>query len=209
MQSTTIRAARLALAYFISFIYIYAVNASDGVWIFIICTLILINSATVGSTLLKAYRRLKGNFFVFIFAFIWIQLFSNNDVANFIGLAIGVMAAVYYFFDTPDIDVGGFFILTLPLLLLNNNNLNILFMRASNITIGLIIVFILQRFFYPDYARLNLLKKMKHSLNSIQLLLEDFINPFMCKIWYHTHHLNISNDSISILQKENHCFGNI
>jgi uncharacterized membrane protein YccC len=206
VQSKQIRITRIILAYFISFVYIYAVNISEGIWVFMTCALVLMDNTTVGGTFNKGSRRFKGTFFAFLFSLVWIQLFANSDIANLIGLAVGVFIAGIYFLDTKDMYTGGVMTWTLPLLLINNNDLHGLFVRVLNIGVGVLIVFLVQRFFYPDYARTNVLKNMSGFLNKIKALLDEFGKPEQIDV--HTlssHYLKFEEQVASDMSKFYQC----
>jgi hypothetical protein len=74
--------------------------------------------------------------------------------------------------DTKQAYVGGLISWTLPIMLLNNNDIKSAFLRLMNIVIGIAIAWAMLRFFYPEYARDKLLHSTKNTLKELQLLLK-------------------------------------
>ncbi len=174
MQFTTekrIRATRLCLAMLISFMYTSYVGVSEGIWVVMTCPIVLFDNATLGGTLNKSHLRFWGTFFSAAFGMIFIVGFANNVIINVIAIGLGVFLATYWYMDGKQGYAGGLITWTLPILLLNNNNLKSAFLRLLNISLGIIISYFLLRFFYPEYARNRMLSSMQKTIEELETML--------------------------------------
>ena len=170
-----LRATRLSLAMVISFLYAALTGMSNGTWVIMTCAIILFDNETLGGTLNKSYLRFLGTLFSAAFAMLFIILFANNIIMNVIAIVIGVFLATYWFMDSSYAYAGGLMVWTLPILLLNSNNIKEPFIRLFNISLGILISYGLLRFFFPEYARDNLLRAMHKTLSEMQSILHDVV----------------------------------
>jgi uncharacterized membrane protein YgaE (UPF0421/DUF939 family) len=157
----------------IGFIYIRGVNVSDGVWVVMTCAIVLFDNSTVGGALKKGYYRILGTIAASIFSILVIVLFSNSTIANLIAIVIAGFVAAYYFMDTEKSYVGGMITWTTPIMLINNHNLVTIFTRPLNIMVGIIISYLVQRYFYPEYGKNLVLGAFSNLINKEKLLLAD------------------------------------
>ena len=176
-QSQFTRAARLSVAMIISFVYVAYIGMSDGVWVVMTCAIILFDNPTLGGTINKSHLRFWGTFFAAGFSLIFIIGFANNVIINLCGIVIGTFLAAYWYMDSAQGYIGGLISWTLPIILLNNNDIKSAFLRLMNIIIGIIISYIMLRFFYPEYARDNMLKSMQNTLIELKALLSSISDP--------------------------------
>jgi hypothetical protein len=172
-----VRATRLSLAMLISFVYTTYVGVSNGIWVMMTCAIVLFDNPTLGGTLNKSHLRFWGTFFSTMFALLFIVVFANNVITNLIAIVIGVFLATYWFMDTQQAYAGGLITWTLPILLINNNNLREAFTRMLNVSLGILISYIMVRFFYPEYARDNLLQSLHKTMSELQTLLHAVVFP--------------------------------
>lgn len=170
-QSQFTRAARLSVAMIISFVYVAYIGISDGIWVIMTCAIILFDNPTLGGTINKSHLRFWGTFFAAGFSLIFIIGFANNVIINLCGIVIGTFLAAYWYMDTAQGYIGGLISWTLPIILLNNNDIKSAFLRLINIVIGIVISYIMLRYFYPEYARDNMLRSMKNTLIELKALL--------------------------------------
>lgn len=176
-QSQFTRAARLSLAMIISFVYVAYIGMSDGIWVVMTCAIILFDNPTLGGTINKSHLRFWGTFFAAGFSLIFIVGFANNVIINLCGIVIGTFLAAYWYMDTAQGYIGGLISWTLPIILLNNNDIKSAFLRLMNIIIGIIISYIMLRFFYPEYARDKLLKSIQNTMIELKVLLLSISDP--------------------------------
>ncbi len=176
-QSQFTRAARLSLAMIISFVYVAYIGMSDGIWVIMTCAIILFDNPTLGGTINKSHLRFWGTFFAAAFSLIFIVGFANNVIINLLGVVIGTFLAAYWYMDTAQGYIGGLISWTLPIILLNNNDIKSAFLRLMNIIIGIIVSYIMLRYFYPEYARDNMLKSMHKTLVELKILLLSISDP--------------------------------
>ena len=176
-QSQFTRAARLSVAMIISFVYVAYIGMSDGVWVVMTCAIILFDNPTLGGTINKSHLRFWGTFFAAGFSLIFIIGFANNVIINLCGIVIGTFLAAYWYMDSAQGYIGGLISWTLPIILLNNNDIKSAFLRLMNIIIGIIISYIMLRFFYPEYARDNMLKSIHKTLIELKILLLSISDP--------------------------------
>lgn len=175
-----IRALRISLAMLISFIYLRIVNVSDGVWVFMTCVVVLFDNSTVGGALIKGYYRMIGTITAAGLSILVVVTFANSTIANLIAVILSVFVAGYYFMDTKKAYIGVMIAFTPAIMLLNDHNLAIIFIRPLNIIVGIIIAYLVQHLFYPEYAKnlvlnsfLELIAKAKMLLNSAIINIKD------------------------------------
>lgn len=170
-----IRAARISLAMIISFIYIRVTNVSDGVWIMMTGVVVLFDNSTVGGALIKGYYRMIGTITAAVFSILVVIAFADSTIMNLIAVVLGVFAAAYYFMDTKKAYIGIMIAFTPAIMLLSNHNLTIIFIRPLNIMVGIIIAYLVQRFFYPEYAKNLVLNPLIDLISKAQILLQSAI----------------------------------
>lgn len=166
-----VRATRLSLAMLISVIYTNYVGISEGIAVTMTCAILLYDNPTVGGTINKSRLRFLGTFIGFAFAMIFIIGFTNNLIINLIGIVLGAFVAAYWFMDNKFSYIGIMICATVPMLLINNGDINGAFLRVLCISLGVIIAYILICFFYPDYARNRILVSIKNTVNELQAIL--------------------------------------
>lgn len=166
-----IRATRLSLAMLISVAYITYVGIAEGIAVTMTCAIILYDNPTVGGAINKSQLRFLGTLLGFMIAMIFIIGFANSMIANIIGIIIGIFLATYWFIDNKYSYVGIMTCATLPILLLNNGDIRIAFMRLLSISLGVLIAYLLNCFFYPDYARNRILITLKVLVTEFNVLL--------------------------------------
>lgn len=167
-----IRATRLSLAMLISVAYITYVGISEGIAVTMTCAIILYDNPTVGGAINKSYLRFLGTLLGFLIAMVFIIGFANSMVSNVIGIIIGVFMAAYWFIDNKYSYVGIMTCATLPMLLLNDGDIRTAFLRLLSISLGVLIAYLLNCFFYPDYARNRILITFKTLITELNTLLD-------------------------------------
>ncbi len=170
-KSKITRASRLSIAMLISFCYVTYVGVSSGVWVIMTCAIVLFDNPTYGGTLTKSHLRFMGTFFAALMSLIFIVGFANNVIINLIGIVVGVFIAAYLYMDSKQNYLGGLISWTMPIILINNNNIKSAFLRLLNISIGIFIAWIMLRFFYPEYARDKMLRTTQKTIRELRIML--------------------------------------
>lgn len=165
------RASRLSLAMLISVAYITYFGIAEGIAVTMTAAIVLYDNPTVGGAINKSYLRFLGTLFGFLFAMVFIIGFANNMLINVIGMSIGIFMAAYWFIDNKYSYIGIMICATLPILLLNNGDLRIAFLRLFSISLGAVIAYLLACFFYHDYARDRVVTSMHKLISQIYSLL--------------------------------------
>lgn len=171
-----IRALRISLAMLISFVYLWIVNVSDGVWVFMTCVVVLFDNSTVGGAFIKGYHRMIGTITAAGLSILVVVAFANNTIVNLIAVILSVFIAAYYFMDTKKAYIGVMIAFTPAIMLLNNNNLAIIFIRPLNIIAGITIAYSVQRFFYPEYAKNLVLNPFIDLIIKAKILLKSSVD---------------------------------
>lgn len=202
-----IRATRLCLAMFISFIYTSYVGVSEGIWVVMTCPIVLFDNATLGGTINKSHLRFWGTFLSAAFGMIFIVGFANNVTINLIAIGVGVFLATYWYMDGKQGYAGGLMTWTLPILLLNHNDLKSAFLRLLNISLGIVISYLLLRFFYPEYARNKMLSSMRNTLSELENLViaitDEKLNDAEIQAMYLQHETNILTNINGFMRWQN------
>jgi uncharacterized membrane protein YccC len=170
-KSKITRASRLSIAMLISFMYVSYVGVSSGVWVMMTCAIVLFDNPTYGGTLTKSHLRFWGTFFSAAISLLFIVAFANNVIFNLIGIVIGIFFAAYLYMDTKQNYIGGLISWTLPIILINNNDIKSAFLRLLNIAIGIAIAWVMLRFFYPEYARDKMLRTTQKTIHELKIML--------------------------------------
>lgn len=171
-----IRATRISIAMMIGFAYVAYSGVSNGFWVYITISLVLFDSATIGGNMAKGSSRVFGTFISAVFALLIIIGFANNFIINLIAIICGILLSVYLFMDTKQ-TYGGLITWTLPVLLINNNDIRSSFLRLFNIIIGALIAYGMHRLFFPARAHNKMIIAMKNTIIEIRKLIEIIINP--------------------------------
>ncbi|KTD60554.1 inner membrane protein [Legionella sainthelensi] len=171
-----LRSMRLSLAYLIIFwITTYLVIPEPG-WCYVTALSVLFEYSTVGGVLTKSFLRITATLSAVIYSIVVVYFFANIAILNLIALIGGIFIYAYFFMGSK-FQYGGFLgNLTLVMMLINYNNLDVVVLRPFNIIIGLIIALSLMRYFYPQYARDLVIKTQADMLLQLINILNDFLN---------------------------------
>lgn len=170
-----IRATRLSLALLISVAYVTYVGIPEGIAVTMTCAIILYDNPTVGGTITKSHLRFFGTLCGFMLAMVFIIGFANSMITNLAGIVIGAFIAGYWFIDNKYSYIGIMTCATLPMLLINNGDIRSAFLRLLSISLGVLIAYILTRWFYPDYAYNRTLISIKSLVTELQILLDSLL----------------------------------
>ena len=179
-QDKLIRATRIWLGLLIGFVYVTFTDVSDGFWVYITIALVLFDSTTIGGSKAKGSSRSIGTLIAAIYSMVFILGFNNNFVFNIIGIILGIFLSVYLFMDTKT-TYGGLLTWTLPVLLINDNDIKSSFLRFLNIMIGALIAYFMNRMFFPSRAHKKMLASMKTTMVELANLYQLILSPTLDK----------------------------
>lgn len=190
-----IRATRICLSMIIGFAYVAYTGVSDGFWVYITISLLMFDSTTIGGTMAKGNSRVIGTFIATVYALVFIIGFANNFIINIIAIVVGIFLSVYFFMDSK-YTFAGLLTWTLPVLLINNNDIKSSFLRLFNIMIGALIAYLMHRLFYPVKAHQKMLLSFQNTLNKINYTINIFISK---KIHEPEQHIELEKIETEIL----------
>lgn len=198
-----LRSTRLSLAYLIIFwITTYLVIPEPG-WCYVTALSILFEYSTVGGVLTKSFLRIAATLSAAVYSIIIVYFFANIAILNLIALIIGIFLYAYFFMGSK-FQYGGFLgNLTLVMMLINYNNLDIVVLRPFNIIIGLIIALSLMRYFYPQYARDLVIKTLAEMLLQLINVLDAFLDKSQSVQTVKDHFLEYENKFLASLTNFN------
>lgn len=148
----TIMATRMAIGTLISFVITNYYEFVDPTWVYISLFVVLFEHNTVGSSLIRGYMRAIATISSAILSLIIIILFHNYYLTNLLGFIAGTFLYTYLFLGTKESYIGVLGSLTLAICLINYNDLSHVFIRPTNVVIGIMIALFTLRFFFPERA---------------------------------------------------------
>lgn len=163
-RQKTIMAARMAIGTIISFIITTYFTLVEPTWVYISLFIILFEQHTIGASLTRCSMRAFATISSALYSLIIIFLFHNNYLMNLIGFVVGIFLYTYLFLGTKKSYIGILGCVTLAICLINYNNFSYVFIRPTNVIIGILIGFFTLRFFFPSRATKMLILEMQEFL---------------------------------------------
>ncbi|KTD12080.1 inner membrane protein [Legionella gratiana] len=161
----TIMAARMAIGTVIALIITTYFDIVEPTWVYISLFIVSFEQRTIGASLTRCSMRMIATFSSALYSLIIILLFDNAYLMNLIGFIIGIFLYTYLFLGTKRSYIGILGSVTLAICLINYNNFTYVFMRPTNVIIGILIGFFTLRFFFPIRATKVLILEMQRFLN--------------------------------------------
>ncbi len=171
-----IRTIRLVLTCFLLFLITWYYEIPEKIWSLITVWFVMSEYSSVGGVLKKGLFRFLGTFLSAVYSMIIVYAFSNNVVMNIIAFAIGVFIYAYYFMDGDKMYIATIGSVTLTIALLNINQLDVAILRTFNIIIGIIGSIFMIRFFYPQYARDEIIEIEKNFIKKLSSILDSYLD---------------------------------
>ncbi len=156
-QQKIIRALRLCLTTLILFFFTWYYKIPEGIWSLFTIWLVMGDYNTVGGVFTKSLYRAAGTTLSAVYGLILIYFFHNNFFINLLALTPAVLVYCYLFMDGDKAYIATIGSVTLTLILLNYNQIDIAIIRTFNILLGIVASVFMIRFFYPQFARDELL----------------------------------------------------
>lgn len=144
----TIMAARMAISMIIALIITTYFEIVEPTWVYISLFIVLFEQRTIGASLTRCSMRAIATISSALYSLIVILLFHNAYLMNIIGFVIGIFLYTYLFLGTKQSYIGILGCVTLAICLINYNDFTFVFMRPTNVIIGILIGFFTLRFFF-------------------------------------------------------------
>ncbi len=154
----------MAIGTIISFIITTYFTLVEPTWVYISLFIILFEQHTIGASLTRCSMRVFATISSALYSLIIIFLFHNNYLMNLVGFIIGIFLYTYLFLGTKKSYIGILGCVTLAICLVNYNNFSYVFIRPTNVIIGILIGFFTLRFFFPNRATKVLISEMEEFL---------------------------------------------
>ena len=132
---------------------------------------------TIGGVFTKGIYRFVGTFLSALYAMVIIYFCQNNILVNVLALTPAVLLYSYYFMDGEKTYIAIIGSVTLTIVLLNYNRLDLAILRTFNIILGVIGSMFMIRFFYPQYARDELIKAQAEFMTQLSQMLTNYLDP--------------------------------
>lgn len=178
-MSYSLRAVRLILTNFIVFLLTWYYQVPERVWALITIWFVMFEYTNVGGVWMKSLYRFLGTSMSAIYGLTIVYFFYNNVLINMLALIPATFMYTYYFMNTDKVYIGVIGCVTLSIVLLNHNDIDAAILRTFNIILGILASMFMMRFFYPQYARDELMSLQKESIAHIAEMLETFLNKSM------------------------------
>lgn len=172
----TIIATRISIGIIISFIVTTYFNIVDSTWVYISLFVIVSEQKTIGASLNRASMRAIATVSSAIYSLTIIWLFNNNYLINLSGFIIGVFLYTYLFAETAKGYIATLGCITLAICLMNFNNFSNVFIRPTNVLIGILIGIFTLRFFFPLRATKMLILETQSFLSDYARLARNLAN---------------------------------
>lgn len=166
----TIMAARMAISMIIALIITTYFNIVEPTWVYISLFIVLFEQHTIGASLTRCSMRAIATISSALYSLIIILLFHNAYLMNLIGFIIGIFLYTYLFLGTKKSYIGILGTVTLAICLMNYNNFTYVFMRPTNVIIGILIGIFTLRFFFPTRATKVLILEIQKFLTEYATL---------------------------------------
>jgi hypothetical protein len=153
-----IRSLRLSLTCILLFILTRHYQVPESAWALITVQFVMFEYSTVGGVLTKSLLRFTGTCVSALYGLLIIYFCGNNPVINILALLPGFLLYGYFFMSSDKTYIGTIGSMTLLIVLLNYNNIDVAVLRVFNVIIGILGSMFMIRFFYPQYARNKLIE---------------------------------------------------
>ncbi len=163
-QEKTIMAARMSIGVVISFVITTYFTIVEPTWVYISLFVVLSEQKTIGASLIRGSMRAIATVSSTAYSLFIILLFHNDYRANLIGFILGTFLYTYLFLGTKRGYIGTLGSITLAICLINHNDFSYVFIRPTNVLIGILIALFSLRFFFPRRATKMLILEARNFL---------------------------------------------
>lgn len=172
-----IRTLRLVFTCLILFLITWYYQLPEREWSLITVWFVMAEYSGVGGVLKKSFYRFSGTMLSALYGMVIIYFFANNVVINMLALVAGVFLYMYYFLDSEKMYIAVIGSVTLTIVLLNHNDLDAAILRTFNVMIGILGSMFMIRFFYPKYARDEVMEAQVALIKPISQILASYLDP--------------------------------
>lgn len=163
-REKTIMAARMSIGVVISFVITTYFTIVDPTWVYISLFVVLSEQKTMGASLIRGSMRAIATISSAVYSLVIILLFHNDYRANLLGFILGTFLYAYLFLGTKRGYIGTLGSITLAICLINFNDFSYVFIRPTNVLIGILIGLFSLRFFLPRRATKMLILETQNFL---------------------------------------------
>ncbi len=175
-QEKIIRTTRLILTCIIVFLVTWYYQVPERIWSLITIWFVMTEYTSVGGVYRKGFYRFAGTFLSAAYGIFVIYCFANNVVIDMIAFVIGVFVYMHYFLDSEKGYIAIIGCVTLSIVLLNHNDLNMAILRTFNIIIGILSSLFMIRFFYPRYARDEIMDEQSNFIRQLSNIIGSYLD---------------------------------
>lgn len=175
-QLMIIRALRLSLTCIILFFLTWYYQVPESAWCLITVWFVMYEYTTIGGVFTKGLYRFTGTFLSAFYAMVIIYFCQNNIVVNVLALTPAVLLYSYYFMNGEKTYIAIIGSVTLTIVLLNYNRIDLAILRTFNIMLGVAGSMFMIRFFYPQYARDELIKTQAQFIQLLSQMITNYLD---------------------------------
>jgi uncharacterized membrane protein YgaE (UPF0421/DUF939 family) len=175
-KEKTIRTWRLALTCIFLFLISWHYEIPESSWALVTIWFVMYEYSTVGGVLNKGLLRFLGTVLSALYGIIIIYFGGNNPLINLLALIPGLFIYTYFFMGNDKSYTGTIGAVTLTIVLLNYNNIDVAIVRVFNVILGIVASIVMIRFFYPQYARNLVIENQILWLNQLTALLQSYLD---------------------------------
>ena len=192
-EQTLIRALRLSCTCIVLFLLTWYFQVPENAWALITVWFVMFEYTTVGGVVRKGLYRAAGTILSALYGIIIIYFCDNNVVINILALTPAVVIYSYYFMNSEKMYIALIGCVTLTIVLLNYNHIDLAILRAFNIVLGIIISMFMIRFFYPQYAKDRIIVVQSRLIFLLSQNMRNYLDPSLSfeevktKYWQYEH----------------------
>ncbi len=175
-QQKIIRTSRLSLTCIFLFLLTWYYQVPESAWCLITIWFVMFEYTTIGGVFTKSLIRFLGTFLSAVYGMIIVYCCANNPIVNIIAFVLGLFVYAYYFMGGEKTYIGTIGAVTLTIVLLNYNNVDVAILRVFNVILGILGSMFMVRFFYPNYARDMLLQLHIDLIENLAHIVDDYLN---------------------------------
>ncbi len=171
-----IRTWRLALTCVFLFLISWYYQIPESSWSLVTIWFVMYEYTTVGGVLNKSKLRFVGTVFSAVYGIIIIYFGGNDPLINIFALIVGLFFYTYWFMGNDKTYTGTIGAVTLTIVLLNYNEVDVAILRVFNVILGILASVFMIRFFYPQYARNLLIETQVIWFNQLADLIKNYLD---------------------------------
>ena len=173
----TLRTTRLSLTCLLLFLITWYFQIPESAWCLITIWFVMFEYSTVGGVFTKSYLRFVGTVLSALYGMIFVYFCANNPLINMMAFVPGLFLYSYFFMGGEKTYIGTIGAVTLTIVLLNYNDIDVAILRVFNIIIGILGSMFMIRFFYPQYARDKIIESQWNFMELFSYILTDYLDP--------------------------------